>query len=298
MPVLLKRRVIDRVSRRVAPRHSSPTPSPAGPTQPTIFRTVVRGTRHRDVRNVCVGDALRCTRQPDNPADANALLLQLDAAPVGYLPREVSCEVAPWIDANELKLSVVVTRIASKRTGVEIQITVEATTLSPDANAHASIEAAVKAAAAAAEATQGLYSDAVLGRNLGVLIRDVRKHFSHILHPQDCAIYDQLSQLSHQASAFISRLYSRSGTWFRVTRLTDVDQDTADKRIIELMQCGFLISTDGLPLTQRLSVSIGCLTLDEIKQFLRELRRCGIPCRLTGNRDALTGQLERMLQEV
>jgi len=47
-----------------------------------------------------LGDRLHMSREPNNPADCNAiLLLSARGKPVGYVAREAACLLAPMLDA-------------------------------------------------------------------------------------------------------------------------------------------------------------------------------------------------------
>jgi len=73
---------------------------------PHFFTTPLRGLRFRPeaareaVLSLSAGDLVDVACEPTNPHDANAIQIQVNGIHVGYVAREVACNVAPLMQAG------------------------------------------------------------------------------------------------------------------------------------------------------------------------------------------------------
>lgn len=98
-------------------------PNPDNETQVVTARiyvmtVLVAGLRHHEAKQVweelAVGDALVLVREPENRSDGNAVRVEWNGHPLGYLPQERNRDVARQMDRGQT-LMARITQIAKYR---------------------------------------------------------------------------------------------------------------------------------------------------------------------------------------
>jgi HIRAN domain len=94
-----------------------------------VMGTFVRDNKGRKFREerICkyikFGSKLVLTREPDNPKDPNAIMVNLPVRggahmlELGYVPKELAAQIAPRMDAGEQFRSTFRTKIINEKTG-------------------------------------------------------------------------------------------------------------------------------------------------------------------------------------
>ena len=68
------------------------------------FKTVARGIKFYDVREVTVGQTFCCILEPSNPFDSDCIALFVNAGRMlGHLAKEAASYLAPLLQTKDLK---------------------------------------------------------------------------------------------------------------------------------------------------------------------------------------------------
>lgn len=181
-------------------------------------------------------------REPDNRADANAIVVSVGGAAAGHVPARVAEVLAPLMDGGEA-VEVAAARVLAPPPGRASRLGDLALTLRVRSGR---ADVAALAAAHAEPVTRALLDDA-LWRELDALARAVFGAAPHLATDEDRAAWARLAALDAAPRRLAARLLNRTrpGRWFRPARVACDELERPDEAAAALAAGGVARSTDG-----------------------------------------------------
>jgi len=237
------------------------------------LETRLVGRKWRAGTRAEAGDHVRVEREKDNQKDENALrVVQVDShAVLGYVPARTAEILSPLLDEGMLSLK---TRPleegdpeeAGKPLPLKLQVEFVGETWSIK-EMDRLMEKARKSGIAyptAGQARVGIRKTCHIFR---MLLDSIDENDLTLLDEDEKAVYLTLRDLPDEAMAMFAKLFTRKGPWFRVDKLTYMDEELTEMSVGVLLSKSLVEEATGED-EQQLREMLRTLTVEELKALL------------------------------
>ncbi|EPS62799.1 hypothetical protein M569_11990, partial [Genlisea aurea] len=209
-------------------------------------------------------------REPENAWDQNALkVLYADQGYndiLGYIPRELAQCLSPLIDKFRLNFEGHITSIPENSRGV-IPIQIVSKDLAFCDQAVSLNTQEFKCLWKNLMHAVKLGKRTIYQRNLILLIQQVLRSNSHLFTVSEISFLEAFVSLPEDSQKLFSRLYTRKGPWFRISKLSYAEISDCYQAVKGLLESGYVCTSH---LTNELEMEqvLNTLTLSELREAL------------------------------
>eukprot|EP00236_Picocystis_salinarum_P004271 CAMPEP_0183823710 /NCGR_PEP_ID=MMETSP0807_2-20130328/202_1 /TAXON_ID=88271 /ORGANISM="Picocystis salinarum, Strain CCMP1897" /LENGTH=796 /DNA_ID=CAMNT_0026068617 /DNA_START=19 /DNA_END=2409 /DNA_ORIENTATION=- len=258
------------------PKHTAKERDGTSGRSKEIVTRVVGRKWHAAIR-VEAGDEIRVERENDNQMDENAIrVVQEDShALIGYLPARTAAVLSPLMDEGVLKLQAMALEVGDpKEVGRPLPIKLNLEFVGRNWRIEEMEGLMLKVQKNEREYPLPGQSKVSIQKTCQVfrmLLNSIDTNDLLLLDEQETALYRSLGELPEAAMAFFARLLTRKGPWFRLDKLTYMDEELTRWSVSVLCSKSLIEEATGQE-EQQLRDMLCTLTVQELKSLLLGLR--------------------------
>ncbi|KAG8077160.1 hypothetical protein GUJ93_ZPchr0006g44200 [Zizania palustris] len=249
--------------------------------------TVIVGRRFHENIELQEGVSISLLRDPQNAKDPDAIKVLYVGSEceqmLGYLPREVAKVLAPLLDRHYIECEGCVVGVPEQQLdNVPIQLMCQRSTYNDGTYD------GLKHLQSLWENFIGAVGNGNLQRpssmryqtNFNLMITDVMTNHAHLFSCKEKSFLDSFKLLSDDGQRLFVRIYTRKGTWFRMSSISYHEISDVGHAAMELKLAGYIdmISCVDDPSEYDMKEIIDLLTVPEMKEILKELQKNNASC--------------------
>ncbi|KAL5200769.1 hypothetical protein ABZP36_021972 [Zizania latifolia] len=249
--------------------------------------TVIVGRRFHENVELQEGVGISLLRDPQNAKDPDAIKVLYSGSEceqmLGYLPREVAKVLAPLLDRHYIDCEGCVVGVPEQQLdNVPIQLMCQRSTYNDGTYD------GLKHLQSLWENFIGAVGNGNLQRpssmryqtNFNLMITDVMTNHAHLFSCKEKSFLDSFKLLSDDGQRLFVRIYTRKGTWFRMSSISYREISDVGHAAMELKLAGYIdmISCVDDPSEYDMKEIIDLLSVPEMKEILKELQKNNASC--------------------